>query len=461
MAKRKNRQYNGQKEGQTIQWPKERTDNSMAKRKDRQYNGQMNWSLYCLSFLLAIVLSVLSFGHCIVCPFFWPLYCLSFWPKERTDNKTVKRKDRQYNGQKEGQTIQWPKERTDNTTAKRKDRQYNGQKKGQTIQWPKEACPFFWPLYCLSFLLAIALSVLSFGHCIVCPFFCTTAKRKDRQYNGQKKGQTIQWPKERTNNTMAKRKDKQYNGQKKGQTGHCIIYPFFWSLYCLSFLLAIVLSVLSFGHCIVCPFFWPVHCLSFLLVIVLSVLSFGHCERTNNTMTKRKDRKCNDQKKGQTIQWPKERIDNTVAKRKDRQYNGQKKGQTIQWPKVFVLSFGHCIVCPFFWSVYFLSFLLAIALSVLSFGHCMTKRKDRQYNGQKKGQTIQWPKERIDNTMVKRKDRQYNGQKKVSFLLVIALSVLSFGQCIFCHFFWALHCLSFLFTMAKRKDRQYNGQKKG
>ena len=29
----------------------------------------------------------------------------------------------------------------------------------------------------------------------------------------------------------------------------------------------------------------------------------------------------------------------------------------------------------------------------------MTKRKDRQYNGQKKGQTIQWP-----------KDKQYNGQ---------------------------------------------------
>ena len=30
----------------------------------------------------------------------------------------------------------------------------------------------------------------------------------------------------------------------------------------------------------------------------------------------------------------------------------------------------------------------------------MTKKKDRQYNGQKK---IQWP---------KKKDRQYNGQKK-------------------------------------------------
>jgi hypothetical protein len=44
------------------------------------------------------------------------------------------------------------------------------------------------------------------------------AKKKDKQYNGQNKGQTIQWPKERRDNTMAKKKDKQYNGQEKGQT---------------------------------------------------------------------------------------------------------------------------------------------------------------------------------------------------------------------------------------------------
>jgi heme/copper-type cytochrome/quinol oxidase subunit 4 len=150
--------------------------------------------VYFLSFLLVIALSVLSFGHCIVCPF----------PKERTNNAMANRKDKQYNDQKKGQTIQWPKERTDNTMTKRKDRQYNGPvyclsfllvivlsvlSFGQCI-----FCPFFWSLYCLSFLLVIVLSVLSFGHCIVCPL------------------------KERTDNTMAKRKDKQYNGQKKGQT---------------------------------------------------------------------------------------------------------------------------------------------------------------------------------------------------------------------------------------------------
>jgi hypothetical protein len=58
------------------------------------------------------------------------------------------------------------------------------------------------------------------------------AKRKDRQYNGQKKLQTIHWPKERTDNTLAKIKDRQYNGKKKdikynGQKGHCIVCPFF------------------------------------------------------------------------------------------------------------------------------------------------------------------------------------------------------------------------------------------
>jgi len=42
-------------------------------------------------------------------------------------------------------------------------------------------------------------------------------------------------------------------------------------------------------------------------------------------MAKKKDRQYNGQnKKGQTIKWP---------KKKDRQCNGQnKKGQTIQWP---------------------------------------------------------------------------------------------------------------------------------
>jgi hypothetical protein len=132
----------------------------------------------------------------------------------------------------------------------------------------------------------------------------------DRQYNYQKKhGQTIQRPKETW-------------------TGRFIACPFFfWSLYCLSmFLLVVVLSVyVSFGRCIACPcFFWSLYCLSmFLLVVVLPVhVSFGRCivcPCFGNTTTKRNmDRQYNDKKKhGQAIQLPKETwTGNTMTKRK-------------------------------------------------------------------------------------------------------------------------------------------------
>jgi phenolic acid decarboxylase len=189
---------------------------------------------------------------------------------------------------------------TDNTTSKRNmDRQYNDQKKhGQAIQRPKETwtdntisfgrcivCPcFFWKLYCLSmFLLFVVLSVhVSFGSCIVCPKETwtgntTTKRNMDRQYNDQKKhGQTIQRPKETwTGNT-------------------------------------IVLSVhVSFGRCIVCPcFFWSLYCLSMFLLVVVNGQAIQRPKETwtGNTTTKRNmDRQYNDQKKhGQAIQLQKE-----------------------------------------------------------------------------------------------------------------------------------------------------------
>jgi hypothetical protein len=181
----------------------------------------LSWSLNCLSFVLIIVVIVLSVlrpfycGHGIVC--------------RRTDNAmtTIRRKkDRQYNDQNkkdEGQTMQWPQwkgRRTDNamTTIKRtKDRQYNDHNKkdeGQKIQWPQwkglalSVISFLlWSLHCLSFVLfivVIALSVLRpfhCGHCIVCPssflfwslyclsfFLLTTMKRtKDTQCNDHNK----------------------------------------------------------------------------------------------------------------------------------------------------------------------------------------------------------------------------------------------------------------------------------
>jgi hypothetical protein len=76
-------------EGQTTQWPSERrvngrTDITMAIRKkskwkDRHYNGHQkeDLSFHFLFFLMAIVLSVLPFtllsdGHCVVCPSIYP-----------------------------------------------------------------------------------------------------------------------------------------------------------------------------------------------------------------------------------------------------------------------------------------------------------------------------------------------------------------------------------------------------
>jgi hypothetical protein len=176
--------------------------------------------------------------------------------------------------------------------------------------------------------LVVVLPVhVSFGRCIACDQKkhgqaiqrpketwtgnTTTKRNMDRQYNDQKKhGQTIQRPKETwTGNTTTKRKLSVHVS-----FGRCIACPcFFWSLYCLSmFLLVVVLSVyVSFGSCIVCLcFFWSLNCLSmFLLVVVLSV----HASYQK--------------KHGQTIQRPKETwTDNTTTKRSmDRQYNDQKK----------------------------------------------------------------------------------------------------------------------------------------
>jgi hypothetical protein len=165
------------------------------------------------------------------------------------------------------------------------------------------------------------------------------AKAKEKQYNGQSEGETIQWPKRRRNNTMAKAKEKQYNGQSEGEPIHCIVSPSLWPLYCISFALAIVLFLLRFGHCIVSPSLWPLHC-------------------RNNTMAKAKEKQYNGQSEGDTIQWPTRRRNNTMAKAKEKQYNGQSEGQTIQWPSV---------VSPSLWSLCCLSFALAIVLSLLRF----------------------------------------------------------------------------------------------
>jgi hypothetical protein len=183
-------------------------------------------------------------------------------------------------------------------------------------------------------------------------------------------GETIQWPKDTKGEIRNwKWKEGQNNDQKilklyseafhlqllitpLVSVGHCIVSPsiysfwlhlwyllvivlsllpftasdytsgIFWSLYCLSFHLQLLITPLvSFGHCIVSPSiysFW-LH-LWYLLVIVLSLLpftasdyplvSFGHCIVPPL---------------GGTIQWPKDtKAVFRSCKWKERQYNDQK-----------------------------------------------------------------------------------------------------------------------------------------
>jgi hypothetical protein len=93
--------------------------------------------VYCLLFLLVSVLSALPFGQCIVCFSIQYTgqkeEQTMYWPKGRADNTLAKRKSRQCTGQTEEQTIHWPKGIANNTLTKRKTRQYTDRKEEQTI----------------------------------------------------------------------------------------------------------------------------------------------------------------------------------------------------------------------------------------------------------------------------------------------------------------------------------------
>jgi hypothetical protein len=140
--------------------------------------------------------------------------------------------------------------------------------------------------------------------------------------------------------TIKRAKDRQYNDHNIKDVvlsvllpfycGHCIVCPasfLLGSLYCLSFVLFIVVIALSVlrpfhcGHCIVCPssfLLWSLYCLSFVLfivVIALSVIRPFHCGHgivcsssfllSMTTIKRTKNRQCNDHNKkdeGQTIQ---------------------------------------------------------------------------------------------------------------------------------------------------------------
>jgi hypothetical protein len=113
------------------------------------------------------------------------------------------------------------------------------------------SCGILWPLYCLSFDLPLLVTpVVFFGHCIVCPSI----------YHFW----LLLWYSVAIVLSVLRFTASGYS---------CGI---FWSLYCLSFDLPLLVTpVVSCGHCIVCPSiyrFWLL--LWYLLVIVLSVLRF-------------------------------------------------------------------------------------------------------------------------------------------------------------------------------------------
>jgi hypothetical protein len=156
----------------------------------------------------------------------------------------------------------------------------------------------------------------------------------------------------------------------------------FWSLYCLSFDLRLLISPLvSFVHCIVCPsiygFWLP---LWYLLVIVLSVLRFTASDYPFGIFCPL--------------------------------YCLSFDLRLLITPLV---SFVHCIVCPSTYGFWLpLWYLLVVVLSVLRFTasdypfgffwplYCMSFD----------WQTIQWPKDTKGVIRSRKsKDRQYNGQK--------------------------------------------------
>ena len=210
------------------------------------------WPLYCLSLfdLQLLITSLVSFGHCIVCP------CLiySFWLPLWYLLAIVL------------SVLVW-------FTAS--DYLFG----------------IFWPLCCLSLfdLQLLITSLVSFGHCIVCPCLIYSFWLP-LWYLLAIVLSVLVW-----------------------FTASDYLFGIFWPLYCLSLfdLQLLITSLVSFGHCIVCPcliysfwlplwyllaivlsvlvwftasdylfgIFWPLCCLSLfdLQLLITSLVSFGHC----------------------------------------------------------------------------------------------------------------------------------------------------------------------------------------
>ena len=376
--------------------------------------------MYCLSFyaLRLLITLLVSFGHCIVCPSTLYGFSLLLWYLLAVVLSVLLR-----------------------FTASH------------------YSFGIFWSLYCLSFyaLRLLITPLVSFGHCIVCP---STLLR------------LLITP--------------------LVSFGHCIVCPsrlhgfslpfwyllaivlsvllgftashysfgIFWSLYCLSYSLRLLITPLvSFGHCIVCPstlygfslplwyllaivlsvllrfsashysfdIFWPLYCLSFyaLRLLITPLVSFGHCIVCPSTLYG-----------FSLLLWYLLVIVLSVLLR----FTASHYSFDIFWSLYCLsfyalrllitplVSFGHCIVCPstLYGFSLLLWYLLAIALSVLL-----------RFTASHYSFGIFWP------------------LYCLSFyaLRLLITPVVSFGHCIVCpstlygfHYsfgiFWALYCLS-------------------
>jgi hypothetical protein len=208
------------------------------------------WLLCCLSFDLRILItSLVSFGHCVVCPSFYGFW-LPLW--------------------------------------------YLLAIVLSVLLWFTDSdhlFGIFWPLCCLSFfdLRILITSLVSFGHCVVCPssiygFWLP-----------------LWYLLAVVLSVLLRFTDSDY------------LFGIFWPLCCQSFfdLRILITSLVSFDHCVVCSFsiygfwlplwyllaivlsvllwftdsdylfdiFWPLYCLSFfdLRILITSLVTFGHC----------------------------------------------------------------------------------------------------------------------------------------------------------------------------------------
>jgi hypothetical protein len=265
------------------------------------YPFDIFWSLYCLSFALRLLITLLIyFGHCIVCPLNYG-FCLPLW--YILTNVL---------------SVLW-------------------------IMAPDYPFGICWPLYCLSFALRLLITLLIyFGHCIVCPlnydfwlplWYILTNVLSVLWIMAPYYPFGICWPLYCLSFAL------RLLITLLIYLGHCIVcplnygfwlplwymltnvlsvlwimapdYPFgiCWPLYCLSFELRLLITLLIyFGHCIVCPLnygfwlplwyiltnvlsvlwimapyypfgiCWPLYCLSFALRLLITLLIYlGHC----------------------------------------------------------------------------------------------------------------------------------------------------------------------------------------